>query len=135
MIRDFFIVGGGVMSCRIGIILCRNGYKLKIYDNDPEAIRGWKERFDAIAKGYEEEPEGGARCPRCFRLRLEETARAAKEGGYDWFCTTLSVSPHKNAHLLNEIGQEMSVKYGIPYQPSDFKKREGYKRSIEFILL
>ncbi len=89
------------------------------------------ERFDAIAAGYEEEPEGGARCPRCFRLRLEETARAAREGGYDWFCTTLSVSPHKNAQLLNEIGQEMAEKYGVPFLPSDFKKREGFKNSIQ----
>ncbi len=88
------------------------------------------EDFDAVSRGYESAPEGGARCERCFRMRLGETARLAKEGGYDWFCTTLSVSPHKNAGLINRIGQELAQQYGVPYLPSDFKKREGYKRSI-----
>jgi len=91
----------------------------------------WRgEDFDAVSAGFEAEPEGGARCPRCFTMRLEETARLAKEGGYDWFCTTLSVSPHKNAPLINSIGEELGQKYGVPYLPSDFKKREGFKRSI-----
>ena len=94
-------------------------------------VSDWRnEEFEAAAAGFEQEPEGGARCARCFRLRLEETARLARDDGYDWFCTTLSVSPHKNAALLNEIGQELAEKYGVPFLPSDFKKREGYKRSL-----
>lgn len=89
-----------------------------------------KQFYDAVA-GFEIDPEGGPRCGHCFKLRLEETAKAAKSGGFDYFTTTLSVSPHKNAALLNELGKEMSEKYAIPYLYSDFKKREGYKRSIE----
>lgn len=90
------------------------------------------ERFFAVAKGLENEPEGGARCTECFKLRLEETAKTAKEHGFDYFTTTLTVSPHKNAALLNEIGKELGEKYNIPFLPSDFKKKEGYKRSIAF---
>ncbi len=89
------------------------------------------QRFYDVAAGLGNEPEGGSRCELCFRLRLEETAKAAKAGGFDYFTTTLSVSPHKSASLLNKIGKEMSEKYGVPYLYSDFKKREGYKRSIE----
>ena len=88
-------------------------------------------RFFDAAAGLEGEREGGARCEKCFYLRLEETARKAKEGGFDYFTTTLSVSPHKNSALLNEIGGKLAEKYAIPYLYSDFKKREGYKRSIE----
>lgn len=87
--------------------------------------------FDAIAEGYEAEPEGGERCTRCFRLRLEETAKRAAEGGFDFFCTTLTVSPHKDAERLNAIGLELGEKYGVRWLPSDFKKRGGYQRSIE----
>ena len=86
------------------------------------------EFFD-IARGYEELPEGDERCRRCYALRLEESARAAKEGGFDYFCTTLSISPYKNAEWLNTIGKEMSEKYGVGYLFSDFKKKNGYKRS------
>ena len=82
-------------------------------------------------KGLESEPEGGARCAVCFRLRLERTAKLASELGYEYFCTTLSVSPHKNAELINRIGMELGEKYGVRWLPADFKKREGYKRSIE----
>ncbi len=90
------------------------------------------ESFYELTKGRETLPEGGARCFECYRLRLEETAKyMAEQGGYDYFATTLTVSPHKNADKLNEIGYELSEKYGIAYLPSDFKKREGYKRSIE----
>ena len=89
------------------------------------------ETYDAAVKGLEQEPEGGARCTVCFRLRLEETAKLAKEHGFDWFCTTLTVSPHKDAERLNQIGAELGAQYGVPFLPSDFKKREGYKRSIE----
>jgi predicted adenine nucleotide alpha hydrolase (AANH) superfamily ATPase len=88
------------------------------------------EFFD-IARGYEELPEGDERCRRCYALRLEESARAAKEGGFDYFCTTLSISPYKNAEWLNSIGKEMSEKYGVGYLFSDFKKKNGYKRSCQ----
>ena len=89
------------------------------------------EKYDAAVKGLEAEPEGGARCTVCFRLRLEETAKRASELGYDWFCTTLTVSPHKDAERLNQIGKALGERYGVPFLPSDFKKREGYKRSIQ----
>ena len=89
------------------------------------------EKYDAAVKGLESEPEGGARCTVCFRLRLEETAKRASELGYDWFCTTLTVSPHKDAERLNQIGEALGERYGVPFLPSDFKKREGYKRSIQ----
>ena len=88
------------------------------------------EFFD-IARGYEELPEGDERCHRCYALRLEESARAAKEGGFDYFCTTLSISPYKSAEWLNTIGKEMSEKYGVGYLFSDFKKKNGYKRSCQ----
>ena len=90
-----------------------------------------KERFDEVTKGLEKEPEGGKRCQQCFRLRLEETAKLAKEMQMDYFTTTLSISPMKNAQMLNEIGGALAKDYGISYLYSDFKKREGYKRSVE----
>ncbi len=89
------------------------------------------EEYEEIALGYEEEKEGGARCARCFRLRLERTAREAKARGYTFFATTLTLSPLKNAKLINEIGFELAKEYGVKYLPSDFKKRGGYLRSIE----
>lgn len=87
--------------------------------------------FFAMAKGMERLPEGGERCFACYRMRLEQTARQAKAGGFDYFTTTLSVSPYKNAQKLNEIGRELSQQTGISYLCSDFKKRGGYKRSVE----
>lgn len=86
--------------------------------------------LDAV-KGHEEDREGGARCAICFEQRLRKTAETARAGGYDWFCTTLTVSPHKNAEVLNRIGRELADEVGIPFLPSDFKKRDGYKKSIE----
>ena len=86
--------------------------------------------FDAVAAGYEAEPEGGDRCTRCFLLRLEETARRAAAGGFDYFCTTLTVSPHKDAARINRIGEALGQRYGVRWLPSDFKKRDGYLRSI-----
>lgn len=89
------------------------------------------EDFARIARGLEGEQEGGARCAKCFRLRLEKTARTAKECGFDYFGTTLTVSPLKNARLINEIGFSLQTEYGVRYLPSDFKKRGGYLQSTE----
>ena len=82
-------------------------------------------------EGLEGEPEGGKRCTACFRLRLEYTARQAAKLHFDYFTTTLSISPLKNARLLNQLGEEMGEKYGVAHLPSDFKKKDGYKRSVE----
>lgn len=87
-------------------------------------------RFLEEVRGLENCPEGGERCFRCYELRLRETAGRAAQGGYDYFCTTLSISPLKNARKLNEIGVALSEEYGVPWLPSDFKKRDGYKRSV-----
>jgi predicted adenine nucleotide alpha hydrolase (AANH) superfamily ATPase len=89
------------------------------------------ETFKAAASGFENEPEGGARCTRCFDLRLSETAKAAAVGGYDYFGTTLTISPHKNAEIINGICAAAAEKYGVRALPLDLKKRDGYKRSIE----
>lgn len=87
--------------------------------------------FNKAVKGLEAEPEGGKRCDKCFELRLNKTAEVAKENGFDYFVTTLSISPLKNAETLNRIGKEAGEKYGVKYLLSDFKKNNGYKRSIE----
>ena len=87
--------------------------------------------FLELSRGLEQVPEGGERCFKCYRQRLELTAKVAKENGFDWFTTTLTISPLKNAAKLNEIGEELSQRYGVPHLPSDFKKRGGYQRSIE----
>lgn len=87
--------------------------------------------FFEIAKGFEDEAEGGKRCEKCFLLRLEKTAQIAKEKEFQYFTTTLTVSPHKNAPLINDIGFAFAEKYGVNFLPSDFKKKNGYKRSIE----
>lgn len=89
------------------------------------------ERFFELVKGHETDPERGERCTLCYRMRLEETAKYAKENGFDWFTTTLSLSPYKDARRLNDIGAEMEQNYGVKYLHSDFKKRSGYLRSIE----
>lgn len=90
-----------------------------------------KEAFTKLAEGLENEPERGKRCYLCYELRLRETARMAKELGISWFCTTLSLSPYKNAEWLNEIGSRVGKEYGVNYLVSDFKKRGGYLRSVE----
>lgn len=89
------------------------------------------ERFFAAVKGMEHIPEGGERCFACYRLRMEEAARLAAEGKYDYFTTTLSISPLKNAEKINEIGEELAGIYPVSHLPSDFKKKNGYKRSVE----
>ena len=93
------------------------------------------ERFYAVSRGLEQVPEGGERCFRCFRLRLEEAAKMAAAGGFDYFATTLTISPLKNAQKLNEIGEELSELYKVEHLPSDFKKKNGYKRSVELSAL
>lgn len=87
--------------------------------------------FEDIALGLESVPEGGSRCFKCYRLRLEKSAEYAKENGFDYFTTTLSISPHKNAEVLNAIGAELAKAYGVAYLFSDFKKKNGYRRSCE----
>ena len=87
--------------------------------------------FDDAASPFLHEPEGGRRCRICFEIRLAETLRLAIEGGFDVFATTLSVSPHKDAEMLNEIGDALAAESGVSYLRSDFKKRDGYKRSVE----
>lgn len=89
-----------------------------------------REFYDAV-RGLEHIPEGGERCHACFRLRLEETARIAAENGFDYFTTTLTISPLKNGTVLNKIGEETASRFGIAWLPSDFKKKNGYKRSVE----
>lgn len=100
-----------------------NVIKDDIYNNDD---------FKSISIGLEDEPEKGKRCYLCYKLRLEKTALYAKDNNYDIFTTTLSVSPYKNAIWLNEIGKELGNKYNIKYLEADFKKNNGYKKSIEF---
>jgi predicted adenine nucleotide alpha hydrolase (AANH) superfamily ATPase len=89
------------------------------------------EAFEQIAKGLENEPERGNRCKLCYGLRLQRTAQMAQENGFAYFCTTLSLSPHKNADWINELGEEYGKQYGVQFLPSDFKKKGGYPRSIQ----
>ena len=89
------------------------------------------EDFFAMAKGLEDLPEGGERCFKCYEMRLRESAKIAKEQGAEYFATTLTISPLKNAQKLNEIGEQLAEEYGVKYPPSDFKKKNGYKRSVE----
>ncbi|WP_073109177.1 epoxyqueuosine reductase QueH [Hespellia stercorisuis] len=90
-----------------------------------------KEKFQELSRGLEYIPEGGERCFQCYELRLSQAAKAAAENGFDYFTTTLSISPMKNAQKLNEIGLECERQFGVKYLQSDFKKKNGYKRSIE----
>lgn len=94
-------------------------------------VEPWRsEDYFSRIKGLENEPEEGKRCLECFKIRLEETARIASERGFEWFCTTLTVSSRKNAVAINAIGREAEAKYGVKWLPSEFKKREGNHRSI-----
>lgn len=101
-------------------------YPVNMLDCDFES-----DKFYSAVKGLENCREGGERCFVCYRLRLEKTALEAKNNGFDYFTTTLTISPLKNAQKINEIGGQLSSEYGVKFLPSDFKKREGYKRSIE----
>lgn len=89
------------------------------------------EEFYHAVDGYEDEPEGGKRCTKCFGIRLGETARRAKQYEFDYFATTLTVSPHKNSKLISEIGNALGSKIGVKYLDENFKKKDGFKRSIE----
>ena len=99
---------------------------VKVIDGDYEP-----DKFFEMSKGLEEEPERGSRCYKCYKQRMDKTALYASMNDYDLFTTTLSISPHKNAQWINEIGKELSNKYNINYLYSDFKKKNGYARSIE----
>ncbi len=100
----------------------------------PISLR-WEEwdhtAFLKMAKGLEHAPEGGVRCHRCYEMRMDKAAQTAKQFGYEYFTSTLSISPLKNAEKLNEIGEKAGEKWGVKHLPSDFKKRDGYKRSVE----
>lgn len=98
--------------------------KIIICDYDPES-------FESVSAGLEYEPEGGSRCRKCYELRMRKAAEYARDNGFYWFTTTLSISPYKNADWINEIGERLAEEYGIRHLPSDFKKKNGYKRSIE----
>lgn len=104
----------------------QNGFPIDVIEGDYEPAV-----FYEIAKGLEQCPEGGERCFACYELRLLKTAILAQEGKYDYFSTTLTISPLKNAQKLNEIGERLSQEYNVPWLVSDFKKKNGYKRSIE----
>lgn len=100
------------------------GVRLEAVPYEPAA-------FYSAVKGLERIPEGGERCFACYRLRLEQAARRCLDGGFDFFTTTLSISPHKNAAKLNEIGEELAAQYGVRWLPCDFKKKNGFKRSTK----
>ena len=100
-------------------------YKVELLEGDYDP-----NKFFEMAKGLENEPERGKRCYKCYEMRLEETAKIADKLGFNNFCTTLTLSPHKNANWINEIGEKLNKEYDSNYLYSDFKKKEGYKRSI-----
>ena len=110
----------------VGTLKEEYGYNIEFIEGEYEP-----EKFYEMAKGLEDIPEGGERCFKCYKLRMEEAARLAREMGADYFTTTLSISPLKNATKINEIGEELAEIYGVRHLPSDFKKREGYKKSVE----
>ncbi len=106
--------------------------KMCLAEDVPVLAESWKhEEYLRRVKGLEDEPEGGARCTECFRLRLVECARLAKQYGFDYFCTTLSVSRYKDAERINLLGEEVGRALGVAWLPSDFKKRDGERRSQE----
>lgn len=103
-----------------------NAHRIEILDCDHEASK-----YAEAVKGLEDCPEGGDRCTVCYALRLEKTAEAAAAHGFDYFTTTLTISPLKDADRLNTIGEAMGQKYNVAFLPSDFKKKDGYLRSIQ----
>ncbi len=109
-----------------GIRVTDRTAKIEIIEGDYDRDSFWE-----LSKGLEKCPEGGERCFKCYELRLRRTAEVARKEGFDLFTTTLTISPLKNAEKLNEIGQQVGAELGITFLPSDFKKRNGYKRSVE----
>lgn len=103
-----------------------DGYRISFVEGAYEP-----DTFFEVTKGHEHDKEGGARCYLCYEMRMRKAAQMAAEGGFDYFTTTLSISPMKNAAWMNEIGERLSAQYGVLHLPSDFKKKNGYKRSIE----
>lgn len=114
-----------------GVAKLPDGTAAKVYPIDIVEGDYIPQEFYDIAKGLEQCPEGGERCFACYELRLRKTAQLALEQGYEYFATTLTISPLKNAPKLNELGESLAAKYGVAWLPSDFKKKNGYKRSIE----
>ncbi len=104
---------------------------LSYFDVDLKYLEYNEEEYLSKVQGLELEKEGGERCKKCFYLRLKKTAEFAKQNGYDYFGTTLTVSSHKDEQIINKIGEEISNQLNIPFLYSDFKKHDGYKRSIE----
>lgn len=112
--------------------LCHLLKKMELQDQVSIKIAEYRpDDFFAIAKGLESLPEGGSRCAACYRLRLRAAAETARKGNFDYYTSTLSISPYKNAEWLNTIGQEEAARAGVLWLPSDFKKKNGYKRSCE----
>ncbi len=109
-----------------GMHSTKRARKIKVLDVDYDG-----QQYETAVKGLEDCPEGGDRCTVCFRLRLGRAAQLAAEGGYDFYTTTLTISPRKDAARLNRIGEEMGEQHGVCWLPSDFKKKDGFKRSVE----
>ncbi len=116
----------------------RRGEELErfVAEAHPLGVKVVEDRYDPrefyeAAAGLEAEPERGGRCTACYRLRLRRAAEYAAENGFDWFTSTLSISPHKDAERLNQIGRELEEEYGVKFLPSDFKKKNGYLRSLQ----
>lgn len=116
--------------------ILRDGQPISTYNGEAPSVDFVEgdydpERYLELVKGFEDEPEGGERCPICFRMRLTAAAEYAKQHGFDAFTTTLTVSPHKNFPLISSIGEEVGNTVGIKYLPYDFKKKDGFLRSIQ----
>ncbi len=122
--EEEFLTRAGEQQRLVSEMSLKNPVRVVVDSYDPT-------EFYSAVKGYEHIPEGGERCFICYRLRLERAAKYANGHGFDYFCSTLSISPLKNAAKLNEIGSELSEIYNVTHLPSDFKKRDGYKRSIQ----
>ena len=125
-ISDFDEYNKRISELKKLISLVDGGYPINLMEGEYNP-----DTFFQMAKGLENEPERGKRCYKCYLLRLEETAKKAEELKFPYFCTTLTLSPHKNSNWLNEIGEDLDKKYNSTYLYSDFKKRGGYQRSIE----
>ena len=130
--------GAAVAANRLMEALNNNGVKAKMLVRDKETsditvveLPYDPQEFYTAVKGLENEPERGSRCTVCYRLRMRRAAQYAAEHGFDWFTTTLSISPHKDAKRINAIGQELEAEFGVKHLPSDFKKHNGYLRSLQ----